>query len=49
MSNLTFDMEDLQLNDIQVTSMSDAVALPETGASSLWTCVTSCSCCLVEE
>jgi hypothetical protein len=46
MSDLNFDVEDLQLNDIQVTSMRDGVGLPETGASSMWHSMPSCSCCV---
>jgi thiazolylpeptide-type bacteriocin precursor len=48
MSDLTFEVGDLELGDIAVTSMRDAVALPETGASSAVGCIVStasCSCC----
>lgn len=33
MNELTFDLEDLELDELSVTSMHDAVALPETGTS----------------
>ena len=38
-ANPSFDLQDLDLSDLTVTSMRDTVALPETGAS--WG---SCSC-----
>jgi thiazolylpeptide-type bacteriocin precursor len=41
MKDLTFDVDDLQLDDLAVTSMRDAVALPESGASGA---ASSCSC-----
>jgi hypothetical protein len=37
--NMNFDLQDLDLSDLTVTSMRDTVALPENGAS--WG---SCSC-----
>jgi hypothetical protein len=42
-----FDFDDLDLSDLTVTVMRDAVALPETGASRGFlggSC--SCSCCV---
>jgi Thiopeptide-type bacteriocin precursor len=44
----SFTIEDLALDDIAVTSMRDAVALPETGASTYPSSITSCSCCCVD-
>jgi thiazolylpeptide-type bacteriocin precursor len=41
MKDLTFDVDDLDLDGLAVTSMRDAVALPESGAS---TAGSSCSC-----
>jgi hypothetical protein len=44
-----FDLEDLDLGELTVTSMRDTVALPETGAS--WddcSCQGSSSCSQVE-
>jgi Thiopeptide-type bacteriocin precursor len=43
---MSFTLEELALDDIAVTSMRDAVALPETGASTYLSCMTSCSCCV---
>ncbi|RKR92000.1 hypothetical protein BDK92_6431 [Micromonospora pisi] len=40
-----FDLDDLDLDDITVTSMRDAVALPETGMSSSGDAAAACSCC----
>jgi len=43
--NVSFDLEDLDLSDLTVTSMRDTVALPEDGAS--WgncSCQASSSC-----
>ncbi|HLU43873.1 MAG TPA: thiazolylpeptide-type bacteriocin [Natronosporangium sp.] len=51
MADTTFDIDDLDLDVLSVTSMRDAVALPETGASSgsssssSSSCCGSCSCC----
>jgi thiazolylpeptide-type bacteriocin precursor len=45
----TLELEDLEIGDIAMTSMRDAVALPETGASWSVSCVESCSCCSIEE
>lgn len=45
MFDLTFDVEDLALDDLEVTAMRDAVALPETGASGACSCGGSCCCC----
>ncbi|WP_257901195.1 thiazolylpeptide-type bacteriocin [Saccharothrix obliqua] len=42
---LAFDVEDLVLDDMAVTAMRDAVALPETGASQSCSCCGSCCCC----
>lgn len=43
MMDLTFEVDDLDLGDLAVTSMRDAVALPESGASGGGSC-NSCSC-----
>jgi Thiopeptide-type bacteriocin precursor len=43
MPDLTFDDADLDLADLAVVAMRDAVALPETGASG--SCVSGGSCC----
>ncbi|MBW4717791.1 thiazolylpeptide-type bacteriocin [Saccharothrix sp. SC076] len=42
--DLAFDDDDLVLDDLSVTTMRDAVALPETGASQSCSCG-SCCCC----
>ncbi|WP_231648430.1 thiazolylpeptide-type bacteriocin [Saccharothrix sp. NRRL B-16348] len=43
--NLTFDVEDLALDDLAVTVMRDAVGLPESGASQgSGSCGSSCCC-----
>lgn len=42
--DLTFDAEDLVLDDLAVTTMRDAVALPESGASVGVSCGSSCCC-----
>ncbi|MBW4717789.1 thiazolylpeptide-type bacteriocin [Saccharothrix sp. SC076] len=42
--DLAFDENDLVLDDLSVTTMRDAVALPETGASAC-SCGSSCCCC----
>jgi len=39
------EMDNLDLSDIEVLSISDAMALPETGASSLSSSCNSSSCC----
>jgi len=50
MRDLTFEVDDLELDDIVVTSMRDTVALPESAASGAATLVpqtgscNSCSC-----
>ena len=41
----TLELEDLVLDELSVTSMRDAVALPETGASSGSSSSSSSSCC----
>jgi Thiopeptide-type bacteriocin precursor len=43
----TFDADDLVMDDLDVTAMRDAVALPETGASA-GSCsgASSCCCCV---
>ncbi|MBW4717790.1 thiazolylpeptide-type bacteriocin [Saccharothrix sp. SC076] len=43
--DLAFDENDLVLDDLSVTTMRDAVALPETGASQSCSCNGSCCCC----
>ena len=45
MIDLTFDVDDLVLDDLVVTSMRDTVALPESGASAQTSCSGSSSCC----
>jgi hypothetical protein len=45
MLDLTFDVDDLVLDDLAVTTMRDAVALPESGASGACSCGSSCCCC----
>ncbi|MER8184497.1 MULTISPECIES: thiazolylpeptide-type bacteriocin [unclassified Kitasatospora] len=40
-NGLSFELEDLDLGELTVTSMRDTVALPETGASNGGS---SCSC-----
>lgn len=52
MKELTFDVEDLRLDDLAVTSMRDAVALPESAASSSCnscSCGSSSCCCCQQE
>ncbi|WP_158847629.1 thiazolylpeptide-type bacteriocin [Saccharothrix deserti] len=44
MYELSFEVEDLVLDDLAVTAMRDGVALPETGASNSCSCG-SCCCC----
>jgi len=39
------DLGDLQLSDLEITEVQDAMALPETGASSGVSSCDSCSCC----
>ncbi|WP_188152465.1 thiazolylpeptide-type bacteriocin [Teredinibacter waterburyi] len=39
------DVDSLDLNDLEVVSMKDAMALPETGASSGISSCNSCSSC----
>ncbi|MFD5825934.1 thiazolylpeptide-type bacteriocin [Lentzea sp. NPDC060358] len=41
MKDLSFDLDDLELGDLAVTTMRDSVALPESGASGA---ASSCSC-----
>ncbi|SER15417.1 thiazolylpeptide-type bacteriocin precursor [Lentzea xinjiangensis] len=41
MKDLSFDLDDLELGDLAVTTMRDSVALPESGASGA---PSSCSC-----
>ncbi|MFS8097650.1 thiazolylpeptide-type bacteriocin [Lentzea alba] len=43
MKDLSFDLDDLELGELAVTSMRDSVALPESGASGGGSC-NSCSC-----
>ncbi|MBW4717792.1 thiazolylpeptide-type bacteriocin [Saccharothrix sp. SC076] len=43
--DLAFDDDDLVLDDLSVTTMRDAVALPETGASQSCSCCGSTCCC----
>ncbi|MGQ0839629.1 thiazolylpeptide-type bacteriocin [Actinokineospora sp.] len=47
MRDTLFEIDDLRFDDIEVTSMRDVTALPETGASggtSSCSC-SGCSCC----
>ncbi|MGW8437179.1 thiazolylpeptide-type bacteriocin [Nocardiopsis sp. NPDC055879] len=39
------DLEDLSFDAVEVATVRDAVALPETGASSGASSCDSCSCC----
>ena len=41
----TFNLDDLDLGGLTVTSMHDSVAMPETGASSGSSSCSSCSSC----
>ncbi|MGW8437180.1 thiazolylpeptide-type bacteriocin [Nocardiopsis sp. NPDC055879] len=41
------DLEDLSFDAVEVATVRDAVALPETGASSGASSCDSCSCCAV--
>ena len=43
MKDLEFEVADLELDDIAVTSMRDSVGLPESAASAGGSC-NSCSC-----
>ncbi|MEU4573197.1 thiazolylpeptide-type bacteriocin [Nonomuraea sp. ATR24] len=49
MNALAFDVEDLALDELSVTTVRDGVALPDTGASSSscisWMSSSSCCCC----
>jgi hypothetical protein len=53
MFDLTFDVDDLALDEVTVSTMRDSVALPESGASgagSSCSCgSSSCCCCQVEK
>jgi hypothetical protein len=40
------DLDDLSFDAIEVATVRDAVALPETGASSSSSSCDSCSCCV---
>ena len=48
---LELDLSDLDLDDLEITTVRDAMAMPETGASSgssscsSSSCCGSCSCC----
>jgi thiazolylpeptide-type bacteriocin precursor len=49
MKDLLFDVDNLQLDDLAVTSMRDAVALPESGAPGAGmscSCGSSSCCCI---
>jgi thiazolylpeptide-type bacteriocin precursor len=51
MKDLSFDLTDLDLDDLSVTSMRDTVALPESGASgagSSCSCGSSSCCCCTQ-
>lgn len=39
------DLSDLRLDTLEVSDIREAIALPETGASSVVTSCDSCSCC----
>jgi Thiopeptide-type bacteriocin precursor len=43
---LTFDADDLVVDDLAVITMRDGVALPESGASAGCSCGSSCCCCV---
>jgi thiazolylpeptide-type bacteriocin precursor len=48
MSDMSFedlDIDGLSLDDLEVVSLKEALALPETGASSGISSTNSCSCC----
>ncbi|MFI6096112.1 thiazolylpeptide-type bacteriocin [Lentzea sp. NPDC051213] len=48
MKDLCFDVDDLEIGELAVTSMRDSVALPESGASggsSSCSCGSSSCCC----
>ncbi|ACU37739.1 thiazolylpeptide-type bacteriocin [Actinosynnema pretiosum subsp. pretiosum] len=47
--DLTFDESELDLGDLAVTAMRDAVALPETGASTAACSCSSTSCCCCQQ
>lgn len=47
--DLTFDDSELDLGDLAVTAMRDAVALPETGASAAACSCSSTSCCCCQQ
>jgi thiazolylpeptide-type bacteriocin precursor len=44
-SLLDLDLSDLRIEGLEVTNIRDAMALPETGASSGSSSCSSCSCC----
>jgi thiazolylpeptide-type bacteriocin precursor len=43
--DLDLDLGDLKLEELEVTNVREAMALPETGASSGFSSCNSCSCC----
>jgi len=48
MKDLSFDVDDLEIGELAVTTMRDSVALPESGASggnSSCSCGSSSCCC----
>jgi thiazolylpeptide-type bacteriocin precursor len=45
MMDFSFEVDDLELDDLTVTTMRDGVALPESGASSNSCSCSSSSCC----
>jgi thiazolylpeptide-type bacteriocin precursor len=45
MSDEIIDVEDLELDELSVSSIRDSAALPETGASSGSSSCSSSSCC----
>ncbi|MEU7820695.1 MULTISPECIES: thiazolylpeptide-type bacteriocin [Catellatospora] len=45
MSNEDFNVDELELDDLSVTSIRDSAALPETGASSGSSSSSASSCC----
>jgi thiazolylpeptide-type bacteriocin precursor len=51
--DFSFEVDDLELDDLAVTTMRDAVALPESGASNVGSSCScsssSCCCCQVEK
>ncbi|MGI5489616.1 thiazolylpeptide-type bacteriocin [Microtetraspora malaysiensis] len=49
MNALAFDVEELALDELSVTTVRDGVALPDTGASACCCSWSSSSCCCCTE